>query len=84
MDGEPPFTEVHEVIKIDSDILGLADGQNPPCAIISAIGGVVDVLGHEMHEKQVFVPLESFSGGMTPRTFVSMALGPKTTPRSTA
>ncbi len=26
MDGEPPFTEVHEVIKIDSDILGLADG----------------------------------------------------------
>lgn len=52
MDGEPPFTEVHEVIKIDSDILGLADGQNPPCAIISAIGGVVDVLGHEMHEKQ--------------------------------
>lgn len=52
MDGEPPFTEVHEVIKIDSDILGLAMARIHRAAIISAIGGVVDVLGHEMHEKQ--------------------------------
>lgn len=40
--------------------------------------------GMKCMRSKVFVPLESFSGGMTPRTFVSMALGPKTTPRSTA
>lgn len=52
MNGESSLTEVHKMKEIDGDILGLADGQDPLCAIISAIGGVVDVLGHEMHEKQ--------------------------------
>lgn len=33
--------------------------------------------------KRVLVPLESFSGGMMPRTLVCMALGPITTPLST-
>ena len=54
LDGKISLAEVHKMIEVDRDIVARSDFQDPPRAIVAAIRSVVDVFGHEIHEKQSF------------------------------
>lgn len=74
--SEPAAAKVHEVVEVDGNVLLGGDAQDPVSAVVSAIGGVEDPCGVEVHEQEGLGAAGELLGRNDAQNFGLYGVGP--------